>query len=150
VSSALLLIQYICQNIALLCCALFAGAATYISLVEHPAIAEGGARLTGAYLLMAHPRPVIFQFSFGAIGALAGFLAGIASASPWWAGAAVLLGGATLLHLFLVQPTLRGMREIDPQTEPRVLRDSFARLRKFHAAISIASLVSLSVFISNV
>jgi hypothetical protein len=150
VSAALLLIQYTGQNMALLCCALFAGAATYISLVEHPAIAEGGARLTGAYLLMAHPRPVIFQFSFGAVGAFTGFLAGVASKSSWWVAGALLLAAAALLHLFLVQPTLRNMRDIDPQTEPQLLRDSFARLRKVHAAISIASLVSLSVFISNV
>ena len=66
--STLILIQFASQNIALLCTALFAGAATYISLVERPTIAEGGAALSGTYLLLAQPRPMFFQTFFAAVG----------------------------------------------------------------------------------
>src|SRR3990172_5294952 len=76
--STLLLLQFTSQNIALFCCALFAGAATYVSLVEHPAMTEGGAKLASTYLLTSHPRPVVFQTSFGDIGSLTGILAGLA------------------------------------------------------------------------
>jgi len=58
--STLLLLQFTSQNIALFCCALFAGAATYVSLVEHPAMTEGGAKLASTYLLTSHPRTVVF------------------------------------------------------------------------------------------
>jgi len=78
-SSTLLLVQFSCQNVALFCCALFAGAATYVSLVEHPAMEEGGTELADAYVLASHPRPAIFQTSFGVIGSLTAILAGAAS-----------------------------------------------------------------------
>src|SRR5207302_8759409 len=44
-TSTILLLQFASQNIALFCCALFAGAATYVSLVEHPAADEAGTEL---------------------------------------------------------------------------------------------------------
>ena len=87
--STLLLLQFTSQNIALFCCALFAGAATYVSLVEHPAMTEGGAKLASTYLLTSHPRPVVFQTSFGAIGSIAGILAGLAGGAPSWAARAL-------------------------------------------------------------
>src|SRR2546426_8519541 len=58
-TSTLLLVQFASQNIALFCCALFAGAATYVSLVEHPRLDEGEAELADTTLVASHPRPAI-------------------------------------------------------------------------------------------
>src|SRR2546427_13019534 len=84
-----LLVQFASQNIALFCCALFAGAATYVSLVEHPRLDEGEAELADTTLLASHPRPAIFQAALGVVGSLAALLAGSAAGATWW-----LAGGA--------------------------------------------------------
>src|SRR3989454_10634363 len=96
-TSTLLLVQFASQNIALFCCALFAGAATYVSLVEHPRLDEGEAELADTTLLASHPRPAIFQAALGVVGSLAAMLAGSTAGAVWWlAGGAGLWAGGVL------------------------------------------------------
>src|SRR5258708_13177456 len=82
-TSTVLLVQFASQNVALFCCALFAGAATYVSLVGHPAMDEGGTELADTHVLASHPRPAIFQASLGVIGSLSPMLAGSAGGAMW-------------------------------------------------------------------
>src|SRR2546427_12594003 len=93
-----LLVQFASQNIALFCCALFAGAATYVSLVEHPRLDEGEAELADTTLVAAHPRPAIFQAALGVVGSLAAMLAGSAAGAMWWLAGGAVLGAAGVLE----------------------------------------------------
>src|SRR2546422_5611407 len=96
-TSTLLLVQFASQNIALFCCALYARAAAYVSLVEHPRLDEGEAELADTTLVAAHPRPAIFQAALGVVGSLAAMLAGSAAGAMWWlAGGAGLRGAGVL------------------------------------------------------
>src|SRR3989442_5003671 len=96
-TSTLLLVQFASQNIALFGCALFAGAATYVSLVEPPRLDEGEAELADTTLLASHPRPAIFQAALGVVGSLAAMLAGSTAGAMWWlAGGAGLRAAAVL------------------------------------------------------
>lgn len=146
-SSILLLVQFASQNVALFCCALFAGAATYVSLVEHPAMEEGGTELADAYILASHPRPAIFQASFGVVGALAGILAGLAGGAIWWLAAGAILGAAALLQLFAVLPLTRRLDEIDLRADPKGALLVISRLTKLHAGLTLAALVALALLI---
>src|SRR5205823_7501800 len=101
-TSTLLLAQFASQNIALFCCALFAGAATYVSLVEHPKLDKGEAELADTIVLASHPRPAIFQAALGAIGSLAAILAGSAAGATWWLAGGAVLGAAALWQVFAV------------------------------------------------
>ena len=148
-SSTLLLLQFASQNIALFCCALFTGAATYVSLVEHPAMDEGGAKLAGAYLLTTHPRPVIVQASFGVVGSLAGIVAGLAGGGLWWSAGGIVLAGAMLFQLSVVMRVTRGLLDFDPRGDPEAARRLFAKLAKLHAVLSLAGLTSLFMFITK-
>jgi len=148
-TSMLLMLQAISQNIALLCCALFAGGSIYISLVEDPSTTEGGTELAGTYLLTAHPRPAIFQASFATVAALAGILTGLAGGAIWWAVGGAVLGIAALMHLFVVIPTTRRLSEVDPTADLERTDKLLARLAKLHAALSLASLAALFIFIMN-
>lgn len=120
----LLLLQFASQNIALFCCALYAGAATYVSLVEHPAVMAGGAELADAYALMAHPRPVVLKASFGVVGAIAGLLV-------------------------VVMPLVRRCLDVDARTNVYAAGALFTRLLRLHAALSLAGLGSLSILIMS-
>jgi hypothetical protein len=146
-TSTLLLVQFASQNIALFCCALFAGAATYVSLVGHPTMDEGGTELADTHVLASHPRPAIFQAFLSAIGSLAAMLAGSAGGAMWWLAGGTVLGAAALLQVFAVLPLTRRLGEIEPRSDPKSAAQIIARLAKLHAALSLAALASLFMFI---
>jgi hypothetical protein len=143
----MLMVQAIAQNIAFFCCAIFAGGSIYVSLVEDPATAEGGIEMAGIYLLAAHPRPAIVQTLFAAIAALAGVLAGLAGGAIWWIIGGVILGIAALSQLFVVNPTARRLREVNPAADPKRANRVLARLTRLHAGLSLAGLTALFIFI---
>jgi hypothetical protein len=146
-TSTLLLVQFASQNIALFCCALFAGAATYVSLVEHPTLDAGAAELAGATILGSHPRPATFQAALGVIGSLAAMLAGSAAGAAWWLAGGTVLGAAALLQVFAVLPLTRRLTGSEGRADPRSAAQIIARLAKLHAALSLAALASLFMFI---
>lgn len=146
--STLLLIQFASQNIALFCCALFAGAATYVSLVEYPTMTEGGRELTGTYILLAQPRPAFFQTSFAVIGSLAGISAGVTGTAVWWLAGGLVLGVAALFQLFVVIPATRHLLEAATSGDPKESGSfSLWPLARLHAMQSLAGLASLFMFI---
>ena len=106
---ALILIQYISRNFALFSCALFAGAATYVSLVERPALSAGGKSLENAYILFSQPRLAVFQSSFAGLGGVAGILAGIVEANAWWFIGGLILACAALFNFFVIAPDSRAL-----------------------------------------
>src|SRR5256885_8108438 len=106
-TSTLLLAQFAAQNIALFCCALFAGAATYVSLVEHPKLDADAAELADTTVVGSHPRPAIFQAALGVVGSLAAMLAGSAAGATWWLAGGAGVRGAGLLAGVGVPPLLR-------------------------------------------
>jgi hypothetical protein len=149
-SSILLLIQFASQNIALLCAALFAGAATYISLVERPAIARGGPELTGTYLLLAQPRPMFFQTFFAAAGGLAGIAAGITGNAALWLAGGLVLVFAVLIQLVAVLPETRRLFQSDLSADPGKAFNLHRNLTRFHSSQTLAGLASLAIFILQV
>jgi hypothetical protein len=146
-TSTLLLAQFASQNIALFCCALFAGAATYVSLVEHPRLDEGEAELADATLLASHPRPAIFQAALGVVGSLAALLAGSAAGATWWLAGGAVLGAAALWQVFAVLPLIRRLTGSKGRANPKSAAQIIARLAKLHAALSLAALAALFMFI---
>jgi hypothetical protein len=148
-TSTLLLVQFASQNIALFCCALFAGAATYVSLVEHATMEEGASGLGDTSVRTSHSKPAIFQASLGVIGALAAMLAGLAGGAMWWLAGGTLLGAAALLQVFAVLPLTRRLAGIEPRADPKNAAQMIARLGKLHAALSLAALAALFMLITK-
>ena len=144
-----LLVQFASQNIALFCCALFAGAATYVSLVEHPAMDEGAMELADTAVPASHPRPAIFQACLGVIGSLAAMLAGSAGGAMWWLAGGTVLGAAAALQVFAVLPLTRRLSGIEPRADPKNAAQMIARLAKLHAALSLTALAALFMLITK-
>ena len=148
-ASTLLLVQFAAQNIALFCCALFAGAATYVSLVEQPATDEAGMELADISVRAAHPKPAIFQGFLGVIGSLAAIFAGSAAGAMWWLAGGMVLGAAASLQVFAVLPLTRRLAGIEPRADPKNAAQMIARLAKLHAALSLAALAALFMLITK-
>jgi hypothetical protein len=127
------------ELIATICAGLFAGAAIYITFVEHPARLECGTALAATQFGPSYRRATIMQASLAALGFLGALVA-------WTRGAGlpVLLGGVLLglvipFTLVVILPTNR--RLLDP-TLDRASSDAAALLAKWgrlHAVRSVAS-----------
>jgi hypothetical protein len=147
VQETLILVQTITQNFALMCCALYAVAATYVSLVERPAIAASGHYVASAYILFSQPRPTIFQTIFAAVGGISGILAGWASTNFWWLAGGIILLCAALFTLFVVAPESRDLRPAAPDADDAELNAKLVILSRLYAMQAIAGLAALFIYI---
>jgi hypothetical protein len=130
--------------LATLCAGLFAGAAIYISLVEHPARLECGTELAATEFGPSYRRATILQASLAALGLLAGLIAWVQEG----AGGVVLLGAALLgsvipFTLLVIVPTNK--RLLDPELD-RTSPETAALLRRWGQLHAVRSLVSAVAF----
>ncbi len=132
-----------------LCTALFAGAAVYISLVEHPARMECGTRLAVTEFGPSYRRATVMQASL----AITAFVAAIGAwleSSRWvWLAGGILIGVVVPLTLIVIFPTNKKL--LDPSLNPD--SDDARRLLKrwgsLHWARTLLSLAATVVLLSN-
>jgi hypothetical protein len=74
-----------------LACALFTGAAVYITFIEHPARMQCGVELAATEFAPSYRRATIMHAACAAVGLLSSLTAWLAGASFWWLVAGVLL-----------------------------------------------------------
>jgi hypothetical protein len=137
----------IVKLIAILAAALFCGAATYITFVEHPARLELGTDLAVREFAPSYRRASIMQASLAAIGLFAGILAWVASNALAWLVGALLLGSVIPFTLLVIFPTNK--RLLDPglianSPEAAALLHRWGLL---HGVRTIVSLAALFVFL---
>jgi hypothetical protein len=90
--------RQIAEFISALACALFTGAAVYITLVEHPARMQCGVELAATEFAPSYRRATVVQATCAAVGLLSSVAAWLAGATIWWLIAGVLLGSVIPLH----------------------------------------------------
>ena len=137
----------IAELLATLSSALFAGAAIYINLVEHPARMQCGTPLALKEFAPSYKRATVMQVPL----AILGFLSAMAA---WLIGSdgRCLIGGILLVAvvpftLLVILPTNKKL--LDPTTagEPDVAERLLIRWGRLHLIRSILSLASLFVFL---
>lgn len=137
---------------AALCCGLFAGAALYVNLVEHPARMQCGTELAATEFAPSYRRATVLQVSLALIGALCGTLAWFWDRSlRWLVGAALLLSGIPFT-LFFMLPTNKQL--LDPSLDRRsgkahLLLTYWGRLHAVRTAVSLAALVLFLIVLAN-
>jgi uncharacterized membrane protein len=137
------------ELLATMCAGLFAGAAIYITLVEHPARLECGTELATTQFGPSYRRATLMQASLAAVGLLAALVA--------WAqgrGVEVLIGGLLLgavipFTLVVILPT--NQRLLDPgltrgSAEAAAL---LARWGRLHAVRSLMSALAFMVLLRS-
>lgn len=132
------------QLIATLCAAIFAGAALYINLVEHPARMSLGVAAALAEWRPAYQRATMMQAPLAIIGLIAGVTAWGMGAGAMWLVGALLLGTVVPFTLLVTFPTNRQL--LDPAvatdlTRARVLLDRWNRLHAVRSALGVAALL---------
>jgi len=137
----------IAEFVAALACGLFAGAAVYVSLVEHPARMQCGVEVAATEFAPSYRRATVMQVATAALGLLSSIAAWLAGASFSWLVAGVLLGSVIPFTLIVILPTNK--RLLDPKLDKRSaeaerLLTSWGRL---HAVRSVLSGVALLLYL---
>lgn len=136
------------ELIATLCAALFAGAAVYINLVEHPARMSLGSGPALAEWAPSYHRATLMQAPLALVGALAAAAAWLTGGGAWWLAGGLMLGAVIPITLLVIFPTNREL--LDPATAGNLERAGvlLGRWNRLHAVRSALSTVALVLFLA--
>ena len=98
------MVRRLAEGLAIFCCAVFFGAALYISLVQHPAALETGNDFAARFFPAMYGRAAALQASLAVIGCAAAIAAWLGGAGRLWLAAAVLLGSVVPFTLVVIKP----------------------------------------------
>src|SRR4029077_17201116 len=137
----------IAEFIAVLSCALFTGAAVYITFVEHPARMLCGVEIAATEFAPSYRRATVMQATCAAVGLVASIAAWLAGATFWWLVAGATLGSVMPFTLIVILPTNK--RLLSPELDRRSaetgrLLPPWGRL---HAVRSVLSGLALLLFV---
>ena len=131
---------------ATICAALFAGAAVYVNLVEHPARMITGPAAALRQWRPSYHRATVMQASLAVLGALAGLAAWLSGEGRSWLVGGLLLGAVVPFTLIVVLPTNRRLEDLDPEADPALATLLLARWARLHGVRSVLSLAALVIF----
>ena len=132
------------QFIATLCAGLFAGAALYINVAEHPARMGLETSIAAKQWAPSYKRATWMQAPLALVGFVAGAAAWLMEAGAGWLVAAVLIGAVVPFTFIAIMPTnhelLAPGRDLD-SAETRSLLASWGKLHAVRTALSLLALV---------
>lgn len=136
----------ILELFATLSAGLFAGAAIYINLVEHPARMQGGTALAVTQFAPSYHRAAVMQGSLAAVGS-------VSAAAVWLMGAKLswLIGGMFLVAvipftLLVIFPTNKQLLDPALDKDSQRAHQLLTRWGRLHAVRSFLSLVAFVMF----
>lgn len=135
------------QFVATLCCAIFAGAAVYINLVEHPARMGLDTPIAATVWAPSYKRATLMQAPLAVLSFLAGVSAWFLGGGIMWLASEVLIGSVVPFTFIVIMPTHRQLlahgRDLS-SGETRALLEKWGRL---HAVRSFLSLIASVVYV---
>ncbi|SRR6266404_3525002 len=139
--------RQIAEFVALFACGIFAGAAAYVSLVEHPARMECGVEIAAAEFSASYPRGSVMQATLAAAGLISSVAAWLAGATSWWLVGGVALGAVIPFTLIVILPTNKQL--LSPTLDKRSTETErlLTRWGVLHAVRSLLSALALLLFL---
>ena len=128
------------EFLATLCASLFAGAALYINLAEHPARMGLETRIAALQWAPSYKRATWMQAPMALLSCLSGVVAWLMGAGPGWLIAAALIGAVVPFTLIAIMPTnhklLTPGRDLD-SAETRALLERWGHLHAVRTTLSV-------------
>ena len=143
----------ILELVALLCTGLFAGAAIYVSLVEHPARLECGPVLAIAEFGPSYRRGAVMQASLAVGGCLAAATAWVQGSAAPVLIAGLLLASAVPFTLIAILPTNKRLLDAKLERnspEARALLTRWGRLHAVRSGVSGVAFLLLGLHRSGI
>ena len=139
--------RQIAEFVAVLACGLFAGAAVYVSLVEHPARMECGVEAAATEFSPSYRRATVMQATLAAVGLVSSIAAWLAGAAFWWLVAGALLGSVIPFTLFVILPINKLLLSPTLDKQSVEAERLLARWARLHAVRSVLSGLALLLFL---
>jgi Domain of unknown function (DUF1772) len=135
------------ELVATLCAGLFAGAAVYVMLVEHPARLECGTEVATTEFGPSYRRASVMQASLAALGLVAAVVAWVQGRGVVVLFAGVLLGIAIPFTLLIILPTTK--RLLDPALDGSSAEAAglLKRWGRLHTVRSVASTLAFGLLL---
>ena len=133
--------------VAAVCAGLFAGAAIYITAVEHPARLSCGNEIALREFAPSYHRATVMQASLAVVGCLSGLWSAWVLGDAWVGLGALLLGAVVPFTLIVILPTNKQL--LDPSLDPSGTRTTGLLIRwgRLHAVRSALSTIALLLFL---
>jgi hypothetical protein len=138
--------RQIAEFVAVLTCSVFAGAALYISLVEHPARMQCGIEIAATQFPPSYRRATVMQVTLAALGLLSSVAAWLAGATFWWPVGGAVLGAVIPFTLIVILPTNKRLlsKELDRRSaQTELLLKRWGRLHAVRTTLSSLALLLL-------
>jgi hypothetical protein len=132
------------EFIATLCSAIFAGAALYINLVEHPARMRLETSLAARQWAPSYQRATWMQAPLALLSFIAGAGAWLVGGGVAWLIAAGLMGAVVPFTLIVIMPTNHKLLAPDrdlSSSETRALLESWGKLHAVRTGLSLLAMV---------
>ena len=138
------------EFLAILCAAIFAGAAVYISLVEHPARMSLDTRTAVAQWAPSYRRATLMQAPLAVLSFVAGCTAWFLGGGPAWLIAAILIGVVVPFTLIVIKPTNDKLLAPGRDLASADTRELLERWGKLHGVRSLLSVLAMLIMLSRV
>ena len=137
------------EFLASITAAIFAGAALYINLVEHPARMTLATAVAASEWAPSYARATLMQAPLALVSLAAGLGAWWLGGGVGWALAAIAIGAVVPVTFIVIMPTNRRLLEAGRDlscAETRALLERWARLHAVRTALSLlATVIDLSL-----
>lgn len=135
------------QSLATLCAAIFAGAAIYINIAEHPARMRGDTRAAAEQWALSYKRATFMQAPLALISCITGVTAWLLGAGAGWLTAALAIGAVVPFTFIVIMPTNRRLLTPGRDLAAAETRELLERWARLHAVRSILSLIAAMLFV---
>jgi hypothetical protein len=105
-------LQPVAEFLTAFACSVFAGAAVYITVVEHPARLACGIEVAATEFSPSYRRAAVMQASLAIAGFVCAVVAWLAGATTWWLAGGVLLASVVPFTLLVIRPTTKALRSL--------------------------------------
>jgi Domain of unknown function (DUF1772) len=135
------------QFLAVLCCMLFAGAAIYINLVEHPARMGCDTKTAATVWAPSYKKATLMQASLAIVSFLTGVGAWLLGSGILWLVGAVLIGLVVPFTFIAVMPTNHQLLAPGRDLSSAETRSLLERWGSLHAVRSVLSFLASIVYL---
>ena len=135
------------EFVASLCAGLFAGAAVYISLVEHRARMEIRSEVAVAEFIPSYRRAARLQASLAIVGTIAALVAWWLSRESLWLLGALLLFAVVPITLIVIFPTNKQLQATELDRSSPQATVLLRRWGQLHAIRTVLSLAAFGIFV---
>ena len=136
------------QFVAVLSSAIFAGAAIYINVAEHPARMGCDTKTAITVWAPSYKRAYIMQASLAVLGFVSGVAIGLLSGGIMWLFAAAFIGAVIPFTFIVIMPTNHKLLAPDRDLDSAETRELLVKWGNLHAVRSVLSFIALVIYVA--